>query len=288
MSHSVLSDKQITEFKEHGVLVVDNVLNDMEIAEAREGLYLSLTHREINIHDESTIPNLAKLSSTHGSGGVLDIFYDDWKLKLFEHEKILQIVQALWRETFALCQGDYCHPYGQFDSSKAYGYIDRICFRLPDHLAQKYGSNKKRPLQRGLAPHLDCCPHTLYTNSDQVSKWKPIQAFISLTDSPMKDSGGFECCPGLHRNFKVWAENREWTKPKSGSGQETHPVCVGEYTPIRVVEDADILNNFCHIPVKRGSLVLWDNRLPHANARFNSTDVVREVVYVGNLTYHVS
>ena len=38
-----------------------------------------------------------------------------------------------------------------------------------------------------------------------------------------------------------------------------------------------------HVPCSAGSLVLWDWRIPHANARENTGDRAREVVYLGFL-----
>ena len=275
----VLSPSQVDHFKEQGYLVIEDVLSPTEIAEAREGLYASLRSRGVDLDDPSTLPNIRNLSSTHGAGGVLDIFYDDWKMKLIEHSLILHIMQDLWEQTFAFNSDPFSHPYGIFDSNKAYAYIDRICFRLPDSLSTLYGS-KKKPLQRGLAPHLDCCPHNMFAKD--AKKWKPIQAFISLTDTLNKDEGGFECCPGIHKNFSRWAENRTWTLDQY-TGERVAPVCVGEFTPIRPVEDADIIEHFVHIPCIAGSIVLWDNRIPHANSRFNRSSRVREAVYIGNL-----
>ena len=41
-----------------------------------------------------------------------------------------------------------------------------------------------------------------------VPKWRPIQAFIALTDTLNADEGGFEAAPGLHLAFDDWVANR--------------------------------------------------------------------------------
>lgn len=271
-----LSASQIEEFKARGVLVVEGVLSDAQVDEALLGLETALLARGVCPDQPSSMRNLAALSSTNGAGGVLDLFYDDWKMRLVEHESILQIMLDLFAHTFATCEGDFAHPYGEFDATKAYAYIDRVCYRVPDTVSIACGS-RKRPLQRGLAPHLDCCPHLLYAEPSRT-KWKPIQAFVSLTATLDHDEGGFECCPGHHRRFADWAKLRPGT-PSSAA-----PVCVGEFTPIRAAEDADVLARFEHIPCGRGALVVWDNRLPHANARCNRSTVTRQVVYIGQST----
>ena len=48
-------------------------------------------------------------------------------------------------------------------------------------------------------------------------------------------------------------------------------------------EDKEILNNFTHVPYKSGSAILWDWRLPHANAKYNNSTIPREVIYTGFL-----
>jgi ectoine hydroxylase-related dioxygenase (phytanoyl-CoA dioxygenase family) len=62
-----------------------------------------------------------------------------------------------------------------------------------------------------------------------------------------------------------------------------YPPCVGQFTPIRMVEDRDIIDRFEHIPCNAGDLVCWDYRIPHANSFKNNTPHTREAVYIGLL-----
>lgn len=103
----------------------------------------------------------------------------------------------------------YQHPYGPFHSRQGYMYIDRVCFRLPDAISSELGTSKKRPLQRSLTPHLDCCPHNLYKSEKLHPKWRPIQAFLALTDAYNPNEGGFEACLGHHRVFDEWTKSRQ-------------------------------------------------------------------------------
>lgn len=98
--------------------------------------------------------------------------------------------------------------------------------------------------------------------------------------------GGFEAAKGFHRDFDSWAESRVASASgrgkKSGSGvaddkaQRAAP-CVGEYTPIRPVEDAAVLVRVLPVACRAGDLVCWDNRIPHANSRGNCAETAREV-----------
>ena len=298
-----LSFEQIERFKKDGVLVIENVLTKDEIDEARKGLYASLELKGMSMKDTNSFSKITELSSTHGAGGVLDIFYEDWKFELLEHPIPVSILQQLWAHTYGQENSSldeaFSHPFGDFDCSSAYAYIDRICVRLPDsfsHLCQDSGESsssssasssfkkdQRRLLQRGLSPHLDCCPDRLYDASN-MKKWKPIQAFLSLTDTLECNQGGFEACLGHHRHFSEWAKTRKWTQATKGADTlGTPPICIGEFTAMRSVEDADILSRMEHVPCRKGSLVVWDNRIPHANSRFNSSNIVREVVYFGLL-----
>lgn len=268
----------IEEFQREGVAVITNVLSEEEVAIMRSEYHKTLSEDYGVDADnlEATKHNLEKLSSTKGSGGILDLFYHDWKLRLNEDERVVSIMQQLWYATYANSdqRSAFNHPYGDFDSSQAYMYIDRVCFRLPDHLIQQEsGSKKKKLLQRSLTPHLDCCPHNMHTGR----KWRPIQAFISLSDTLEPNHGGFEACKGLHLDFESWSLRR-----KPSANQETAP-CVGQFTPIRPKEDVDVISKMEHVPCRAGDMICWDYRIPHANSLYNYSLTPREVIYIGLL-----
>lgn len=302
-----LSPGQVEDYLEHGFLVVDNVLSPQEVEEAMEGMRLSLKRRGVETFDrgdEVSARAFDALSSTNGSGGVLDIFYDDWKMKIATNPKLFTATQQLWKAGYCLgSKGDddqtnadeekdfKWHPYGRdVDFDRGYLYIDRVGYRLPTELSEAWGAihaaatrKKHRSIQRSLTPHLDCCPNALYEN---VAKWRPIQCFISLTDTPEKNQGGFECVPGFHRTFATWAKNRPATillqKDKESGEQvavKVKPACVGEYSHIRPKEDASVMVRVRHVPVKAGSAVFWDNRIPHGNSYRNDRSIARAVVY---------
>ncbi len=291
---------------------MDNVLIAAELDRARHGLMESLRQRGVesfDVSDEESALAFQKLSSTNGSGGVLDIFHDDWKLQVITtHPRLFEITQQLWKagygrggqpkESLPKEEQFQWHPYGDVDfESGGYCYIDRIGYRLPTELAQEWGdrihrrntntdsatptSKKKKKLrsvQRSLTPHLDCCPDALYENTH---KWRPIQCFVSLTDNLEANTGGFEAVlGGFHRSFDDWAKTRN--SSDSFENNSLAP-CLGEYTHIRPKEDCEVMKRVCHIPVKAGSAVFWDNRIPHANAYRNVSLVARAVVYASFL-----
>lgn len=151
---------------------------------------------------------------------------------------------------------------------------------------KKKRPKKARPIQRSLTPHFDCCPEN-YHDTTNKNKWRPIQCFVSLTDNPQPNTGGFEAVPGFHREFQSWVrngrrqlnnntlmrENEEEvvsTSQQSQSSSSSHPQpCVGEYTHLSPSHDRDIMQRIEHIPVRAGTVVFWDNRIPHGNAYRN-------------------
>ena len=200
-------------------------------------------------------------------------------------------------------------------------YIDRCCFRVPNSIIDSQNTlDRRKKLQRSLTPHLDCCPHSIFEASDkQIPKWRPIQAFIALTDTLNKNEGGFEACRGLHAEFDSWNADRRWSMSIVESDKSLPPPCISEFTPIRPKEDNNILRKLDHVPCRAGGmtvdtyflllyntylqiyrffflcisqfllpfvrpdLVCWDYRIPHGNSRRNNSETVREAVYVGLL-----
>jgi hypothetical protein len=301
-----LSPEQLKVFEREGFLVVDDFLSSEELQEAHEGLATTLAAHGVDVHDlEATGTRLSALSSTNGSGGVLDLFYDEWKLKIALHPQLFRWTQQLWKAAYchggeefadleANEEGHRWHPYGSFDSKeKGYAYIDRLGYRLPSSLSDALGQRvplgttkksrkKKRSLQRSLTPHLDCCPDT-FDNPIGKSKWRPIQCLVSLTDNRQANTGGLEVATGgFHRQFRSWARQRAPTvlRDREGNPISTEePPCLGEYTHMRPKEDVNVMDRVQHVDVRAGSVVFWDNRLPHANAYRHNGDEPRAVVY---------
>ena len=132
------------------------VLNEDEIGITRRGFHDFLRQQEYGVDADNlmeTAGNLSLLSSTGGAGGVLDIFYSHFKLRIYENAKIAACLSDLWAATFAaptptVAEDDdevedaagagasggklfRDHEFGAFDARKAYAAVDRVCFRVP-------------------------------------------------------------------------------------------------------------------------------------------------------------
>ena len=347
-----MTDEQVLEFREQGVLVVRGALDPSEVARARSGLHECLrTRAGVDLGDlEGTAGGLRGLSSTGGSGGVLDIFYEPFQIRVATNDVCFRAVSQLWAASFASAADPlFRHRHGPFDPSRGYAYLDRVCFRVPTRISELHATGTSKrcsfPLQRSLTPHFDCCPADMdkdVQGGKAVAKWRPLQAFVSLTDTFAPEMGGFEAANGFHKGFEAWARDRppqaaprpaqpgspgrtkaqrraaatqaaateaSATKAAATEVSATEaaatevsaaqasvsdaacltpapPVrapCLGEFTPVRPREDADVLARVTHVGAGAGDLVVWDSRIPHGNSRTNASAHSREVVFVGLL-----
>ena len=87
-----MNEALIEHYKEHGFVVVPGVLSAEEVAETRSGLHAYLLSRGVDMNNlADTGHHLAQLSSTGGAGGVLDVFWETFKLRLLDHAGIAQV-----------------------------------------------------------------------------------------------------------------------------------------------------------------------------------------------------
>ncbi len=180
---AVLTNDQIKAFRRDGFLVVP-ILTPEEVAEARQGLHATLARHGIDhTRWNTSAAQLRPLQLTGGKGGIVDIYVDEWAMRLRTHPRMFAAISQLWGATWA--NGgteDFTAPQTssfKFNSSAGgYAYIDRAVWRLPIPGAGAPGS-----AQPGLLPHFDQCPLDLYGVRGLVAppeRWRPIQSSISL------------------------------------------------------------------------------------------------------------
>ncbi|KAI8825250.1 uncharacterized protein EV422DRAFT_606035 [Fimicolochytrium jonesii] len=108
---------------------------------------------------------------------------------------------------------------------------------------------------RGLGLHLHRNPHDPYLlQGEGLTKWRPIQSLVCLTDHFDGQSGGLKVVPGFHRQIDDYFKGHA-AAAAAGEGGE-----------------------FCRLNGNK-----HDNRLPHATAAYLSGADTREVVYTGFL-----
>jgi len=98
-----------------------------------------------------------------------------------------------------------------------------------------------------------------------------VQGVLNLSDNP-EERGGFQCVPRFHgaRYFQWIEENREsyGTRPDVAKRNFTE-----------VPEEDLMREEILRVPMKAGSLLVWNSQLPHANFP-NTSDEFRMVQYI--------
>lgn len=257
-----LSAEQINEFKEFGVLVVEGVLTDDEVADARQSLHADIFKYTGITHGGDRWEEIG--SRLKGPGN--NISYAAWKLlKIHLHPAVTSAYDELLAHTYG--PGDVAgfeHAFGT--CLKHYCMADRVCYRMPDSVSA----------EGGLALHLDRNPKDPYLlGAGGLDRWRPIQAFVTLTDQFNSDDGGLKIVRGFHKIIDDYFENSR--EAEQACGQR------GEFFRMNGKSHEKLKRQLEAVYAPKGSLVLWDSRLPHATCDKLSGYDTREVVYTGFL-----
>jgi ectoine hydroxylase-related dioxygenase (phytanoyl-CoA dioxygenase family) len=252
----------IDEFINDGVTVFEDVFSDDEIDAIREQFHDQL--RSIDIDHEKILSGETKPSpDVRIKAKPSRIFYNKWKIDAHTNPKVYRCIKALMNRTFStgVCPG-FEHPMGE--STDILAYIDRICYRTPDHIRA----------EGGLGLHLDRNPIDPYLlESNGLKMWRPIQAFIALTDQYGSESGGLRVVRGFHNEIDEYFSN--------GHTEDVNDK--GCFFRLNSKSHAKLEKRCQPVNVRRGSIVCWDNRLPHATAQKFTSHDTREVIYIGYL-----
>lgn len=119
--------------------------------------------------------------------------------------------------------------------------------------------------------HLDRNPvDPFMKQTNSLLKWRPIQAFVCLTDHFTNESGGLCVVEEFHKEIDNYFKDLK--NPGKGEfyrlNQNTHAKLYKR-------------NRFVYAP--KGSLVCWDNSLPHSTCNKLTTGDTREVVYIDSI-----
>lgn len=259
-----MTDDHIATFIRDGICVVEGILTDEQVEKARHDLHVTLLKYGIN-HEDIMEGKVDPPADARIKSNASNIFYSKFKLDIFLSEQIHNIFHKLMSHTFLPSDvPEFEHPFGR--CTDVLPYIDRICYRLPDHI---------RP-EGGLAMHIDREP-----NMYSIKKFRPIQGFLTLTDHYGGKSGGLKVVKGFHHEFEDYF------------GKTTSELCDGDFYRMHGHEHTKVAKRLEAIDAPKGSLVLWDNRLPHSTCSELMSFDSREVLYMSylpntpiNVEYH--
>jgi len=116
--------------------------------------------------------------------------------------------------------------------------------------------------------------HFIFENNQiHHSQYKGLhlQGVINLHDNK-EDDGGFWCVPGFKHHFE------EWTKDMLSKKEQIEFIASAEdknsvsFAAKGTGAGASIYSNAIRIPMRKGSLVVWDQRTPHGAKKNNSNN----------------
>jgi len=242
---SYLTPELLNDFIENGYVVIPNVLSDVEIENARNGLH-SYINKYKGVSHEDILAGNVEINNVRKKGLTSDLFYSKFKMDIHLEQKMYQTFKEI------------CYVIDK-NCNDVLPYIDRVCYRLPDYVLEEGGLNL----------HIDRNPWTTF----KAKKIRLVQAFVSLTDHYGSNSGGLRVVPKFHKIFEEY-----FTK----SYNKTEAELGGEFYRMHGKEHSIAQSLLETIQAPAGSLVIWNNNLPHATcAKLESYDT-REVIY---LTY---
>ncbi|CAF1548010.1 unnamed protein product [Rotaria magnacalcarata] len=99
---------------------------------------------------------------------------------------------------------------------------------------------------------------------------RKLQAILALVDCRQQD-GGFHAVPGFQHYIATWTKSNH--KLCLRSNQSSDP------TTVQIPWDDPIREHIQCMPIRKGSLLVWDSRLPHGNYP-NSSNQMRIIQYL--------
>jgi hypothetical protein len=245
-------------FKENGYVIITDVFDDIEVENMRNNLHKTLLENYNHDHDKVLAGYIKPASDVRIKSKLSNIFYKEFKLESFLNKKVYDLYKSLMDNTFASGNTpDFEHPLGS--SNDILPYIDRICYRLPDHIRS----------EGGLGLHIDRNPLEPYNQK----KFRPIQSFISLVDHNNNESGGLQLIPRFHKEYNNYFYKNHLNISISGENIE------GEFHRLNSHVHERLHKRVETLIVPKGSIVFWDNRLPHKTCEKLTSYDTREVIY---------
>ena len=91
--------------------------------------------------------------------------------------------------------------------------LTELVVDFPDSIVDS--GDTRRSFQRGLAPHMDCCPKDICSGSNkkEFREIAPNTVFVIINIDNGKNEGGFECVLGFTMNLPStmridWVRNK--------------------------------------------------------------------------------
>lgn len=269
-------------FEKYGFVVIDDILSSNDCEKSCEEVWSFLQH-----HDESIDKsNPSTWSEQHWpknicrNGGFMGKF-PYWKRLTNLNETFTSKQPQAWKNRE---NPDVYQAFAEILSTpKLWTSVDRYGVMRPQttsELKEKENwSTKKEWL------HWDLSPFHFGTSAAGFAPKKNVdfqalaqdyghlrvQGLITLTDCP-SGNGGFHCVPGFQNHFFQW---RNENINDYGSQPD-----IKKRNFIEVPDNDEMRQHICQVPMRKGSLLIWNSMLPHGNFPNQSDQAFRMVQYI--------
>eukprot|EP01129_Flabellula_baltica_P003787 TRINITY_DN13517_c0_g1_i1.p1 TRINITY_DN13517_c0_g1~~TRINITY_DN13517_c0_g1_i1.p1 ORF type:complete len:339 (+),score=105.34 TRINITY_DN13517_c0_g1_i1:55-1071(+) len=279
-------EEYVAHFNEHGFVVVDNVLSEEQLEKSKEEIWEYITEKsegKFLREDPTTWGDENWPKEICRNGGFMGRFPYIKRLKLpstlipKQHTAWENRQNPLVYEVFKNCMG----------TKRLWVSIDRYGILRPTKLeiggetiAREEWMTKKDWVHWDLSPFHNATSAAGFAPADNLKELSHleqeygglrVQGLITIEDNP-EERGGFHCVPGFHgERFFQWAEDHRDTY---GSDPDVY-----HRNFVEVPEDDPMRSEVIKIPMRAGSIIVWNSQLPHGNYP-NTSDEFRMVQYI--------
>jgi hypothetical protein len=272
-----------TFFDKYGFVVIRDIISSTECDISCDEVWASLKEKEPNIdrNDPKTWSEKYWPKDICRRGGFINKFPYWKRLPNLKEIFVAQQPQAWKNRENPTIYGVFRHL---FSTGRLWGSIDRYGIMRPSNHQQQSEINETWATKHQWL-HWDLSPFHFGTSAAGFAPRKDldfealkqdygemrVQGLITMTDCPVQN-GGFHCVPGFQHQFMQW---RNDNIDDYGSRPE---ICKRNF--IEVPEDDEMRKHIFQVPMRKGSLLIWNSQLPHGNFPNQSSDVFRMVQYV--------
>ncbi|CAF1005111.1 unnamed protein product [Adineta steineri] len=267
----------LTFFEKHGVVVVSNVLSDEQCQRSVDEVWLFLQemyNQNIDRNKPETWssgwPSFSKIGIVGNERWLYPQacdnrqnpnIYQVFRTLLGENELIVNITRAgLMRPT----KNIFFSSLNKTEDREAWKTISewlhldmnpltgRTTTYGFEHVGEGHFDSSKDP---------DAAINNPVNNGMRIRK---LQGILALADCREED-GGFHAVPGFQHFIETWTKQNK-------------QICIdanesGDPTTVQIPQDDPIRQYIQRMPIRKGSLLVWDSRLPHGNYPNNSSSM---------------
>ncbi|CAF1628982.1 unnamed protein product [Adineta ricciae] len=270
-------DEMLEFFEKHGVVIVSNVLTNEQCQRSVDEVWLFLRDMcNQNIEPdkpESWIkgwPNFSKFGILGNERWLYPQacdnrqnpnIYQVFRTLLGEHELTVNITRAgLMRPT----KNVYFPSTNQTEDRDDWKTISEWLHLDMNPLTGRSTTFGFESVAEG---HFDSSSDPLTAQikpTNNGMRVRKLQGILALVDCREED-GGFHAVPGFQHFIQTWTKKNQQLCIDTNHG--------GDPTTVQIPKDDPIRQYIQRMPIRKGSLLVWDTRLPHGNFPNNSNQM---------------